>query len=227
MALWTIGDLHLSFASGKPMDVFGDKWKDHDEKIKDFWLSNVSQDDVVVLVGDTSWAIDFDELLPDLLFLHELPGTKILVKGNHDYWWQTVKKMNELLTQHQVDDILFLQNNHYVYDDVAICGSRGWMMEGESAPKMIRRECMRLEMSLQSAPQALEKIVFLHYPPILEEDCCQPMIEIMQKYGVKKCFYGHLHAGSVKKAVQGEHFGINFSLVSADSLDFCMQNILK
>lgn len=227
MALWTIGDLHLSHSVDKPMDIFGDRWKDHALKIKVSWLENIRMEDTVVISGDTSWAINLQELLDDLRFLEALPGNKILLKGNHDYWWETLSKMNRFLNENQIKTVSFLQNNHFLYDGLAICGSRGWSLEGEDHEKMILRETARLELSLDSAPKDAEKLVFLHYPPIYSDDACMPMIELMQKYGVKKCFYGHLHGISIQNAVQGEHFGINFSLVSADSLDFCPHNILK
>ncbi len=227
MALWTIGDLHLSSTTDKPMDIFGERWKNHAQKIENDWLSNVTPDDTVVIAGDVSWAINLEELRDDFAFLARLPGRKILLKGNHDYWWQTLNKMNLFLKENEFENIFFLQNNHFLYDRVALCGTRGWAMEGENHGKMIARESMRLEMSLKSAPADADKIVFLHFPPILSDQICQPMIDMMQKYGVKKCFYGHLHGNSIKNAVVGEHFNINFSLVSADSLDFCLHNILK
>ena len=227
MALWTIGDLHLSRAQDKPMDIFGEKWRGHEEKIEKSWMEKVSPSDTVVLAGDLSWAIDFQEVLPDLQFLHNLPGRKILLKGNHDYWWQTLRKMQLFLKEQAMEDFFFLQNNHFMYENVALCGTRGWMFEGESAEKMLSREEIRLEMSLKSAPDEAEKIVFMHFPPLLTADHQSRFVEIMKKYQVKKCFYGHLHGYSIQNAVVGEHFGINFSLVSADSLDFSIQNILR
>ncbi len=227
MALWTIGDLHLAHSTDKPMDVFGERWSGHSDKIKKFWLENVRQDDVIVIPGDVSWAINLTEATEDFLYLHHLPGKKILLKGNHDYWWETVTKMNRFLAEIGVDSIHFLQNDHFVYGDYAICGTRGWMLEGEDHQKMIDREAKRLELSLSSAPEEMQKIVFLHYPPIYQDEICQPMIDLMKQYDVKKCFYGHLHGISIKNAVVGEKYGINFSIVSADSLDFCLYNILK
>ncbi len=227
MALWTIGDLHLSLSTDKPMDIFGERWRGHDEKIKSDWLSRVEPDDVVVIPGDISWGISLDEAREDLLFLHDLPGKKILLKGNHDYWWETVTKMNGFLAKNGIDDVFFLQNNHYLYGDTAICGTRGWSMEGEDCKKMIARETQRLALSLSDAPSDCNKIVFLHFPPIYQDQACLLMIELMQQYDVKQCFYGHLHGVSIQNAVVGEHFGINFSIVSADSLDFCLHNILK
>lgn len=227
MALWTIGDLHLSHGVNKPMDVFGDKWKDHSLKIEKFWQKNVCAEDTVVIPGDISWAISLQEMIEDFKYLSRLPGHKILLKGNHDYWWETLSKMNRFFQQNEINDICFLQNNHYLYEDVALCGTRGWSLDGEDHIKMISRETARLKLSLESAPEENEKIVFLHYPPIYSDDVCLPMIKLMQEFGVKNCFYGHLHGISIQNAVVGEHFGINFSLVSADSLDFCLHNILK
>ncbi len=227
MALWTIGDLHLSFGVNKPMDIFGDRWQDHALKIEDAWTKNISQDDTVVIAGDISWAINLQEMLPDFQYLKTLPGHKIILKGNHDYWWETVSKMNLFLSSNEIHDVSFLQNNHFICDNVAICGSRGWAMEGENHEKMIAREVSRLRLSLESAPKDVEKLVFLHFPPIYNDSVCMPMIELMKEFDVNKCFYGHLHGSSIQNAVVGEHFGINFSLVSADSLDFCPYNILK
>lgn len=227
MALWTIGDLHLSNSTDKPMDVFGDRWHDHDRKIEEYWKQNVKEDDTVVIPGDISWAINLEEVREDLMYLHFLPGRKILLKGNHDYWWETVTKMQRFLDESGIDDVFFLQNNHYLYDDFALCGTRGWALEGEDWQKMIARETQRLELSLMSAPSEKEKIVFLHYPPIYQDNVCAPMIDLMKKFDVKQCFYGHLHGISIKNAVIGENFGINFSIVSADALDFCLHNILK
>ena len=227
MALWTIGDLHLSHAVDKPMDIFGDRWRDHALKIKNFWLENVGDDDVVVIPGDVSWAISLEEMAEDFCYLNSLPGKKILLKGNHDYWWETLSKMNRFLQERKFDDIFFLQNNHFICENVAICGTRGWTLEGEDHQRMIAREAGRLKLSLESAPKDVEKIVFLHYPPIFPDNVCEPLIELMQEFGVKRCYYGHLHGISIQNAVVGEHFGINFSLVSADSLDFSLQNILK
>lgn len=227
MALWTIGDLHLSHSTDKPMDIFGERWNGHSKKIKEFWLQNVHQDDTIVIPGDISWAINLSEAKEDLLYLHRMPGRKILLKGNHDYWWETLTKMNELLAQIEIDSISFLQNNHFLYREFALCGTRGWALEGENWEKMIARETQRLQLSLASAPVETEKIVFLHYPPIYQDNVCESMIDLMKQYDVKRCFYGHLHGNSIKNAVVGENFGINFSIVSADSLDFCLHNILK
>ncbi len=227
MPLWTIGDLHLSYGVNKPMDIFGDKWKDHALKIEDLWTKNVAPEDTVVIAGDISWAINLQEMLADFHYLMRLPGYKIILKGNHDYWWETLSKMNSFLLNNEIENISFLQNNHFMCDNVAICGTRGWAMDGEDHQKMIARETARLKLSLESAPKEVEKLVFLHYPPIYTESVCMPMIEVMQEFGVKKCFYGHLHGISIQNAVVGEYFGINFSLVSADSLDFCPHNILK
>lgn len=227
MALWTIGDLHLSHSTDKPMDVFGDRWSGHDVKIREDWLARVSEEDTVVIPGDISWGINLEEAYADLEYLSALPGRKILLKGNHDYWWETVSKMERFLDERKLENIFFLQNNHFEYEQYALCGTRGWALEGEDWQRLIARETQRLELSLSSAPTEKEKLVFMHYPPIYADAVCMPMIELMQQYGVKQCFYGHLHGISVKNAVIGEHFGINFSIVSADSLDFCLHNILK
>ncbi len=227
MALWTIADLHLSGGTDKPMDVFGERWRHYEQKIETSWRESIGASDTVVLGGDISWAIDLEQLTPDMLFLHALPGRKILLKGNHDYWWQTLKKMREHLARLGIDDIFFLQNDHYMYEDIALCGCRGWAFEGQDHERLILRECQRLTMSLSSAPAEAEKIVFMHYPPLIDARTVTSFVEIMRTYGVKQCYYGHLHGVSARNAPQGEMFGINFSLVSSDLLDFSPCNILK
>ncbi len=226
MSVFIIGDTHLSGSVDKPMDVFGGKWENYTDKLKRNWIKSVGRDDTVVLAGDISWAMSLDEALTDFKFLESLPGRKIILKGNHDYWWNTVGKMQKFLNENDIKSIEFIYNNCAVAGDFAICGTRGWgERETKEDEKIIAREAGRLERSLISAPDGLEKIAVMHYPPLFENGSIVEFISIMQKYGVKRCYYGHLHAGSIFKAVQGMCFGIEFYLVSADSIDFLPVNI--
>ncbi|MGN0989610.1 MAG: metallophosphoesterase [Eubacteriales bacterium] len=219
MALYTMGDLHLSFAPGldKPMDIFGRKWEDHASKIRENWC--LKDSDTIVLPGDLSWAIDFNELEHDLAFVDALPGTKILLKGNHDYWWTTMKKMSVLTEKYK--SIKFLHNNSYLVDGIAICGTRGWIAEPDAPAdeKVLNRECGRLRMSLASAKEG-EKTVFLHYPPVFADIRCDEIMDILLENGIKTCYYGHLHGPSHRLAVNGKREGIDFHLISADFLNF-------
>lgn len=216
MALYTMADLHLSFSTEKPMDVFGDRWKDHPEKIVQRWA--LTDDDTIVLPGDFSWAIDLKELEADMAFLHALPGKKILSKGNHDYWWETMSKLNKFVKNYP--SVSFLHNNSYTVGDVSICGTRGWTLEAsDEDEKVLNREVGRLKMSLQQAEKT--PIVFLHYPPIFGELRCDPILDVLKEFDVKECYYGHLHGPSASTlAVEGTVDGIAFRLISADHLDF-------
>lgn len=216
MALYTIADLHLSFSTEKPMDVFGDRWKDHPRKIAERW--NLTDDDTVVLPGDLSWAIDFRELAADMAFLDALPGKKIIAKGNHDYWWETMAKMTKFAEAYP--SVSFLHNNSHTVGDVSVCGTRGWTLENsDEDEKVLNREVGRLKTSLQKAEK--EPVVFLHYPPVFGDLKCDPILDVMKQFGVKECYYGHLHGpGAASLAVQGESDGVTYRLISADYLDF-------
>jgi predicted phosphohydrolase len=229
LAVYILGDPHLSESVHKPMDVFGGVWENYTEKLVENWKKTISESDTVVLAGDISWGMNLKEALADFKLLESLPGKKLLLKGNHDYWWDTVSKMKRFLAENDLVTFDFIYNNSFCVDGVSICGTRGWTVETENTTekdkKIILREAGRLERSLQSAPSTMEKIVVLHYPPIFEDYFAREILEVMQKFDVKRCFYGHLHSASVKKAKKGEFFGINFYLVSADSIDFLPINI--
>lgn len=216
MALYAMADLHLSLGSDKPMDVFGPAWENYVERIKENWP--LSSDDTIVIPGDVSWAMTLDGLDADFEFLSALPGKKIILKGNHDYWWNTVSKMNAFAEPY--GNIFFLHNNSYEYGDVSLCGTRGWIQEpgAEADIKVLRRETMRLEASLASAKK--QPIVFMHYPPLFADQQNDGLIEVMKKYGVKECYYGHLHGGAFSFAKTGVVDGISYSLISADYLGF-------
>lgn len=230
MALYVIGDLHLSLSTNKPMDIFGDVWKNHTEKLRESF-SGLTPEDTVVLCGDTSWGISLDEALADFQWINALPGTKILLKGNHDYWWETAKKMNSFFEQHDLHTLRILHNNCYFYGDYALCGTRGWFRDEETADmahnhKVLNREVMRLEASLKAAGEK-EILCFLHYPPMYQGYRCPEILQVLEKYRVKACYYGHLHGPSHKKAMEGICWGIDYSLVAADYTRFQLKKICE
>lgn len=222
MALYAIGDLHLSLGVEKPMDVFGGNWVGYMDKLVE-GLSVIGPDDTTVLLGDLTWALDLDGAAPDFKWIDSIPGRKIILKGNHDYWWSTASKFYKFCQEHGFSQQYILNNNHYEYDGHAICGTRGWFFEeersGEHDEKVFKRELLRLEASLKSAGD-LPKMVFLHYPPRYKGYQCDEILELLQRYQVRRCFYGHLHGPSHKLAMEGLWDGIEFRLVSADFLDF-------
>ncbi len=222
MALYAIGDLHLCLGASKPMDVFGGAWVGYMEKLKS-GLSVIRPEDTTVLLGDLSWALSLDEAREDFAWIDKIPGRKIILKGNHDYWWVTAKKFGEFCNHNGFYNAHILNNNHFEYDDWAICGTRGWFFEeersGEHDEKVFRRELMRLEASLKSAGEK-PKIVFLHYPPKYRGYECEEIIQLLKNYDVRRCFYGHLHGASHGLAMEGIWDGIDYKLVSADRLNF-------
>ena len=224
MAIWAIADLHLSFNENKPMDIFGDNWKNHEEKIKQDWLSKVTDNDAVLLPGDFSWSMYLEDTVKDFEYINQLPGKKILLKGNHDYWWTTVTKMRKFIEEQGFENIDFLHNNSFEYDDVIIAGTKGWALSGEEYDeKLVQREMLRLELSIEDGIKKYgedkEVIVCMHYPPTTKNGEMN-FINIMKKYNVKQCYYGHLHSAAIQGAVEGDFYGINLKLVSADGLDF-------
>ncbi len=222
MALYTIGDLHLSLAKEKPMDVFGSQWRMHTEKLLQ-GFAQLTDDDLTVLCGDLSWGMGLEDTLPDFRFVNALPGRKILLKGNHDYWWTTAAKMKSCFADHGMTTIEILHNNAFVYEDYAICGTRGWFYEeesgGEHDAKIMRREVMRLETSLKAAGDR-QKLVFLHYPPIYGNYRCEEILALLRDYRVKCCCYGHIHGKGCAQAFNGWVGETQFKLVSADFVDF-------
>ena len=228
MALFVLGDTHLSLGGNKPMDVFGGAWVDYVDKLK-AGFQVVQETDTVVLCGDISWGMSLQEAKPDFQFLQELlPGRKILLKGNHDYWWETVSKMTRFFEAEGLENFEFLHNNCLCYEDVALCGTRGWFLDVEKGPhneKMLRREVMRLEASLKAAGDR-EKICFLHYPPLYQGYHCQEITALLTQYQVPRCYYGHLHGRSTRAAFEGDYQGTAFALVSADHLHFMPKKLL-
>ena len=229
MSIYVIGDLHLSFNTPKPMDIFGKNWTGHEEKIKRDWLQKVKDEDLVVLPGDFSWETYLENTKKDFEYLNNLPGKKLLLKGNHDYWWTTITSMRKFLKENNFENIDFLYNNSYEFENKILCGTRGWSItDEETNEKLINRELIRLELSLQDGVNKYgtdkEIIVFMHYPPITKAKIITgqeaKFVEMMRKYKVKRCFYGHLHGTSIADAVEGNIEGIELKLVSADGLDF-------
>ena len=220
--LYAIGDLHLSFSNDKPMDVFGEAWRDHAEKLKK-GFSALTDEDVTVLCGDLRWAMGLEAALDDFRFIDALPGKKILLKGNHDYWWSTAAKAQKLFAENGLGSMRILHNNAFAYGDYAICGTRGWFFEEEHGlehdRKIMRREVMRLEASLQAAGER-QKLVFLHYPPIYQKYECPEILELLERYEVKKCFYGHIHGKGIPAAFNGWRGCTEFRIVSADAVGF-------
>ena len=222
MALYAIGDLHLCLGADKPMDIFGGAWLGYMDKLRQ-GLSVIGPDDTTVLLGDLSWALDLEGATEDFRFINAIPGRKIVLKGNHDYWWNTVTKFQKFCKDNGFENIYILNNNHFEYEDIAICGTRGWFFEeeksGEHDEKVFRRELLRLEASLKSAGE-LPKLVFLHYPPRYKGYECPEILELLKKYQVTACYYGHLHGASHGLAMEGIWEGVDFRLVSADKLGF-------
>ena len=222
MALYAIGDLHLCLGAPKPMDIFGGAWVGYMNKLAQ-GIQKIQPEDTTVLLGDLSWALDLEHAGADFAWIHQIPGRKIILKGNHDYWWSTAAKFYKFCQQNGFQDQWILNNNCYAYDGWAICGTRGWFFEeersGQHDEKVFKRELMRLEASLKAAGD-MPKLVFLHYPPRYKGYTCEPILELLKRYDVRKCFYGHLHGGSHGLAQEGIWDGIEFKLLSADRLDF-------
>ena len=226
MALYTIGDTHLSLKSNKSMEVFGGSWDGYvDKLVRGF--ERVAPEDTVVLCGDLSWGMSLEESKEDFAFLNALPGKKLLMKGNHDYWWTTAAKMTAFFEENGFDTFSILHNNCALYGDIALCGTRGWFYEeerGEHSQKIFNRELIRLEASLKAAGER-EKICFFHYPPLCQGFRCQEIIDLMERYGVTTCCYGHLHGPSHRFAIQGRQGNIDYKLVAADFLGFQPEKI--
>ena len=226
MALYTLADLHLAADVAKPMDIFGGRWQGHTEKIIKNWRALVAPEDTIVLGGDISWGINLAEAKGDFALIDSLPGKKIILKGNHDLWWETASKMHRFLDENGFTTIDFLHNNCFFYEKTALCGTRGWFFEEETGGahdgKIMNREIGRLKTSLDAAKNAgAERIYcFMHYPPVFGKYECPRIVEMLSDYGVSRCFYGHLHAESHKRAFEGLYGGVEYVLVAADYLNF-------
>lgn len=225
MAIYTIADLHLSFNTDKPMNIFGENWQDYEEKIQKDWEKKVKPEDLVILPGDFSWAMYLDETEKDFEFINKLSGKKILLKGNHDYWWTTVTSMRKFINERGFTNIDFLYNNSYEFDDKIIVGTRGWVISEDLEDiRLTNREIARLELSIKNGISEFgedkEIIVFMHYPPVTRKNITTGYIKLMKKFNIKRCFYGHLHSNSIQDAVEGNVNGVELKLVSSDGLDF-------
>lgn len=223
MALYAIGDLHLSLATNKPMDVFGGAWVGYVDKLKE-GLSCIEPNDTTILLGDLTWALDLLGAREDFAFINAIPGRKIILKGNHDYWWTTATKFYKFCEAEGFSDMFVLNNNAYEYEDIAICGTRGWFFEEDAAEgshndKIFKRELIRLETSLKAAGDK-RKLCFLHYPPRYRGYECPEILALLKTYGVEACYYGHLHAESHKLAIEGLYDGTEFHLCAADFVNF-------
>ncbi len=224
-----MGDTHLSLGvPSKSMEIFSG-WEKYQSRIEQNWKNLIHPEDTVVLAGDISWGMTLEQAAPDFAFLNSLPGKKIILKGNHDYWWNSMKKMTDFFQQHDFSTLHILHNNCYAYENIGICGTRGWVnMPGESEDaKVLAREQQRLRVSLQAAKnQNLTPVAFLHYPPVFGTNRNELMLDVLHEFAVKDCYYGHLHGKIHQKAVKGLKDGICYHLISGDYLQFIPEKIL-
>lgn len=221
MSLFAIADLHLSLGSAKPMDIFSG-WDNYVPRLEENWRKVVTEQDTVVVAGDISWAMSLSEAKTDFTFLNSLPGTKLLLKGNHDYWWSTRRKMDAFLAENGFSTLKIVHNCAYTVGNIAVCGTRGWFYDAEedADKKVLNREVGRLKMSLDDAAEGTEPVVFLHYPPVYGGDRCEEFLSVLREYGIRRCYYGHLHGPSIRRAVNGEYDGTQLRLISGDALGF-------
>lgn len=230
MRLFAIGDLHLPGGQEKPMDVFGDHWEGHFDRISADWRERVTQDDVVLIPGDTSWAMQLSDAIPDLRAIGELPGRKILIKGNHDYWWGGIGQVRRALPE----GMMAIQHDVVDLGDVVVTGTRGWAYPTAEAPlspedeRIFNREMIRLELALTAARKAAEErpiVVMLHYPPLYLQGRDTPFTQLLEKYAVHTVVYGHLHGAGVRAGFTGEWNGVRYMLTSCDSLAFALAEV--
>lgn len=228
MSIYTISDLHLSLSIDKPMDIFGNKWQNYMERLEENWQNNVKKEDTVVIGGDISWATYINECYKDFSFIESLNGKKVILKGNHDYWWESLTKLNKYIEENKFSSITFLHNTSLLVEDIAICGARGWIDPTFSSfskddEKIYLRELERLKLSLGSSKSldAKRTFVFLHYPPITKDlEVNKDYEEILKNYNVEKCFYGHLHSKALQNVYEGTCNNIEYKLVSSDYMEF-------
>ena len=223
MSIFAIADLHLSFGTNKPMDVFSG-WTDCVARLEKNWRAIVTEKDTVVIAGDISWALKLSETYADFSFIQSLPGKKIFLKGNHDYWWGTKTRVERYLSENGFDSISLIFNSACTVEDYVVCGTRGWFYDAEedADKKVLSREVGRLNKSLDEAEKTgLEPLVFLHYPPVYAGARCEEIISVLKRRNIKRCFYGHIHGdGAVRRAINGKYDGIDFKLIACDSLQF-------
>ena len=230
MSIYAISDLHLSFNTNKPMDIFG--WNNYEEKISQDWRTNVKEEDLVLLPGDFSWEMKLENTYKDFQFINNLPGKKLLLKGNHDLWWTTLKKMREFLREKEFNNIDFIYNNSYEFENYIIAGTRGWNLVSENIDdkKIKDRELLRLENSIIDGIRKYGEdkpiIVCMHYPPLLKELKNSEFTKILEKYNVKYCLYGHLHGKSHINVFDGIYNNVNYKMVSCDYTGFKLIKII-
>lgn len=239
MSVFVIADLHLDTKTNlKSMEVFGQRWLGYVEKLKKNWTKVVDEADTVIIPGDISWALNLEDAIEDLKFIDALPGKKIIMKGNHDFWWSTVSKINKIFEENKISTISLLNNNALELDDFIVAGSRGWFTDKSMQnvtqgdvdyQKIVNRETIRLKMSLDAAQKlknvsGKEIFVFLHFPPVWGDFCCESIVELLKAYDVKRCYFGHIH-GSYSVKGTFLHEDIRFQMISADFLDF-LPNII-
>lgn len=224
MALFAIADLHLSLGTDKPMDAFKG-WEGYVRRLEENWRGVVGKEDTVVIAGDISWAMKLEETLADFAFLHALPGKKLLLKGNHDYWWTTRNKMDSFLVEHGFDSLQILHNCAYQVGNRALCGTRGWLYnsETEEDKKIVNREAGRLLASIAEAKKLGGKLTaFLHYPPVYDTMECREILDILVENEIRECYFGHIHGQyAARKAMIGECRGVKMHLISCDFVNFC------
>ena len=219
MALYVIGDTHFSEGCNKPMDIFGGAWTGYRDKLVES-LSVLQPEDVLVLAGDFSWGMSLKEALADFKLISSFPGKKVFLKGNHDYWWNTMSKMNKFLAENEFDTIKIIHNNAYSVEGFSVAGSRGWFYDDKADKKIIAREVGRLETSLKAAESTgLPILVFLHYPPVYNQEVCHEIFDVIKAHNIKTVYHGHIHGSGFNNAVS-EFEGIKFKLISADCIDF-------
>jgi predicted phosphohydrolase len=234
MSLFVIADLHLSSDGSKSMEVFGPRWRDYMKKIEKNWRAVVTSEDTVIIPGDVSWGLKPEDAVDDLLFLESLPGQKLIGKGNHDFWWSTAAKMNALMEKFNIHSIRTLYNNAYLVEDAILCGTRGWFVEESQQntvgtvdyARIVNREVIRLRLSLDAAKKLKQEdgrdlpiLVFLHFPPVWSDFVCRPILDVLKKHKISKCYFGHIH-GSYSQPESFEFENISFGMISADFLDF-------
>ncbi len=229
MALFALSDPHLGFSSSKPMDVFGPRWHNHTERMETNWRAVVSPEDTVLIGGDISWAMQLQDALPDLRFIDSLPGKKILLRGNHDYWWTSLSKLQQLTTEYKLTTLSFLRNNAFRVGTDLVCGTRGWLLPEDpeftlADRKIFNRETGRLQMSLTAAEQLREPgdrlVVCLHYPPLGREQAANGLLDLIDEHQVDLCVYGHIHGIAAVYSFQGQRGKTGYVLSSADYLGF-------
>ena len=241
MSLFVLGDLHVSTleSTNKSMEVFGRRWSGYIDKIAKNWRAIIEDDDTVIVPGDISWALSLEEAESDLKFIDALPGKKLFLTGNHDFWWSTLSKMNSFFAEKDIKTISFLYNTAFVVEDFIVCGSRGWYQDEDSVKakhdcnyeKIIARECIRLQLSLDEGKKLKEQypdkeiIAFMHFPPFWNRFECREFIDILKKYGVERCYFGHIHGNYVAPGYVS-YEGIDFIIISADYLEFTPRLIL-